>query len=374
MNNTFSRRIKKTPFVDYLKKADVKSYTVYNRTFLATIFDTLESDYIHLNNHVQIWDVSCQKQIQISGLNALDMIQKITPRDLSNFNKNKCYYLPAVNKLGKMLNDPILYQFDTNNYRLSISDSDLVHLFYGLSGVLNIDVKIDELEIFTIAIQGPKAEDLISLVFNKKIASLKYFEIQKTLYIDEQIIISKTGFSSPGGFEICISNKELAKKLWEKIFLLGKNFFIKVGCPNLIDRIEGGLLSYGNDINVSNSPLESGLSRFCDLDKDIDCIGIESIRNERNKGIKKIIKYFLIDCDDIGICNDPWLISYKNMTVGEITSSAHSPYFKKNVAIGMINFEHSKTDENLEIITPFGIFSAKLFSKPLKFLRESKES
>ena len=374
MINTSSRRIKQTPFMSYIENAGVKNYTVYNRTYLATVFDSLKNDYIHLNNYVQLWDVSCQKQLEISGVNALKFIQKFTPRDLSDLDIGKCIYAPIVDKFGKILNDPVIYKLDQNKYRLSISDSDLFLLFNGFSLGMGFDINLSQPKNYTIAVQGPKSNELIKKVFSKEISDIKYFQIVDLLYKNKEVLVSKTGFSSCGGYEIYIPNTQLSQNLWEEIFSLGQEFNIRVGCPNLIDRIEGGLLSFGNDMTYNDTALESGLERFCDLNKNIDCLGADSLRNELKNGLKKIIRYIIIDSDDIGICNVPWGIYYNNEKIGYITSSAYSPSFNKNVSIGMVDYEYSNIKDDIKVVSPSGSYSGKLYSKPFKFFRKIKES
>ena len=369
MLNTSSRRISETPFRYYIENAGVKSYTVYNRTYLATIFDNLENDYLHLNKYVQIWDVSCQKQIQISGNDSSKLIQKITPRDLREIKIGKCYYIPVSDPKGKILNDPILIKISDDVFRLSLSDSDLMLWLMGLLTGLKYNVKLENLEIYTIAIQGPLSQALMEKVFGSDICKLKHFDISINNFSEDEVLISRTGFSSTDGFEIYISDINLCKPIWEKLFEKGVELNIKVGCPNLIDRIEGGLLSYGNDINIFDSVLESGLLKFCNINSDIDCLGINSIRNEYKNGIKKLIKYFLIDSNNIGICNKPWSIMIGDNIIGQITSSAFSPLFKKNVAIGMIDTKYTDKD-NYYIKTESGKFYADMFSKPLKSYRK----
>ena len=373
MKNTSSRRINETPFKTFIENAGVKDYTIYNRTYLATVFDTLENDYVHLNKYVQIWDVSCQKQVEVSGNNALDFIQKLTPRDLSILNLEKCLYIPIINQFGKILNDPVIFKIDNNKYRLSMSDSDLYLLLQGFSLSMDFNINLTMPEIYTIAVQGPKSKDLIEKIFGKNVSDLKKFQITSTIYEYSEIFISKTGFSSSGGYEIYLDNSEVSKNLWKKIFILGNEFNIKVGCPNLIDRIEGGLLSFGNDIDFNDTALESGLSHFCDLNTDIDCVGIYALRDELKYGIKKIIRYFIIESDKIGVCDQPWDIIYNDKKIGYITSSAYSPSFNKNVSIGMVNYEFSNIKFTVEIRTPFGLYPAKVYSKPLKYYRNTKE-
>ena len=125
-------RVRKTPYTRRVEQAGVKAYTVYNHTQLPTMFQTMEADYRHLKTHVQVWDVSVERQVQVSGPDATKLMNMVTPRDLTNLKPGKCMYAPIVDAAGGMLNDPVVLMPADGCYWISIADSDLLLWVKGL--------------------------------------------------------------------------------------------------------------------------------------------------------------------------------------------------------------------------------------------------
>jgi len=128
-----SRRLRDTPFTAGVEAAGVKSYTVYNHMLLPTVFEDVEFDYHHLKSHVQVWDVSVERQVELNGVDASKLMQMLTPRDLGKMQLDQCYYVPIVDNKGKMLNDPVAIKHSNTRWWISI----LTAIFYsGLKGSL----------------------------------------------------------------------------------------------------------------------------------------------------------------------------------------------------------------------------------------------
>jgi len=299
MSNDFfistSNRIKTTPFTSRNELAGVKKYSVYNNILLPTIFNSLQSDYTHLTKNVQIWDVCAQKVIEVRGNKAFSLMQYLFCRDFSKISTGKAYYAPIVNFEGGILNDPVVFCVDVNHFLISLSDSDLFNWVSAVNNVKEFYSDVRETDIITIAIQGPKSEKLISKIFGEEIKSLKFFNFIKTLFNKEQIIISKTGYSKQSGYEILLRNASNGIFLWDLIVDKGKEFNIRVGCPNMIERVESGLLSYGNEMTIKNTPYDCGLGKYCNLDIDNDFIGKASLLRERELGFKNKIYQIKFD-------------------------------------------------------------------------------
>ena len=122
-----SRRLRSTIYSSRIEKQGLKSYTVYNHMLLPAGFsESLEESYYHLKKHVQIWDVAAERQIQITGNDAAELIQLMTPRNLSKSQEGKCYYCPIVDDSGYLINDPVILKFNNNKWWVSIADSDLL--------------------------------------------------------------------------------------------------------------------------------------------------------------------------------------------------------------------------------------------------------
>ena len=142
----------------------------------------------------------------------------------------------------------------------------------------------------------------------------------------------------------------MAPTIWDALFEAGSNLDVRAGCPNLIERIEGGLLSYGNDMTIENSPYECGLEKFCDLTRVKYCIGQDALEAEIKMGIKQIIRYIEIDGTPVSSCLVPWPVYKDNKNIGQVTSAAFSPSSKTNVSIGMIDTDFCDEGRNVTVI------------------------
>ena len=349
-----SPRLRSTPFTKRVEEAGVSSYTVYNHMLLPTSFASLEADYVHLKNAVQIWDVACERQIEVTGPDAGWLVQMLTPRDLSNLKIGKCYYVPMVDENGGMLNDPVLLKLEEDRYWFSIADSDLLYWIKGLAYGLKLNVKVREPDVSPLGIQGPKAEDLMAQIVGDQIRHLPFFNFKRFNFNSLDLLIARSGYSKQGGFEIYVEDFKLGETIWDTLFEAGANMDVKAGCPNLIERIEAGLLSYGNDMTNDHTPHQSGLSKFCDTKKAIKCVGRESLLEEIENGPWRQIRFLEILGKPLAPCRDSWDIRKNNIFVGKVTSAAWSPDFKTNVAIGMIHRDHWEPGTVLIAETPDG--------------------
>ena len=337
MSNDFlistSNRIKNTPFTSRNKMAGVKNYTVYNNTLLPTIFVSLEDDYYHLIENVQLWDVCAQRVIEIKGSKSLSLMKYLFCRDFSNISSGKAYYAPIVNFEGGLLNDPVVFCITNDHFLISLSDSDLFNWVSAINTLREFYCDVRETDILTIAIQGPKSEKLASKIFGEEIKTLKYFNFIKILFNKEEIILSKTGFSKQSGYEILLTNPINGILLWDLIMKKGRQFNIRVGCPNMIERVENDLLSYGNEMTSKDTPYDCGLGRFCNLDIDYDFIGKSVLLKQKKDGLKKDIYkiHFNLEDDDNPFFFNNLSVFKKDIEIGKATSIVWSPKHSKYV-------------------------------------------
>ena len=171
-----SRRVRSTPFTKKIEEQGVKSYTVYNHMLLPTTFSNVNEEYLHLKKDVQVWDVSVQREIEISGKHAHQLVQLMTCRDLSKTKVGNCYYVPLIDSNGGMVNDPLIYKLEDNIWRVCIADSDVLLYAKGIAAGKNLNVNIFEANIDTMAVQGPKSFKLMEEVFGNEITKLKFFK------------------------------------------------------------------------------------------------------------------------------------------------------------------------------------------------------
>ncbi len=335
MSNDFlistSNRIKTTPFSSRNELAGAKKYSVYNNTLLPTVFKSLESDYFHLIKHVQLWDVCAQRVIEVKGSRALPLMQYLFCRDFSNPSSGKAYYAPIVNFDGGLLNDPVVFCIEDNHFLISLSDSDLFNWTSAINNSKEFYTHVAETNIITIAIQGPKSEKLASKIFGEEIKSLKFFNFMKISFNKEEIIISKTGYSKQSGYEILLNNPNNGILLWDLIMEKGKEFNIRVGCPNMIERVENNLLSYGNEMTKKDTPYDCGLGNFCNLDTDYEFIGKSALLKQKDIGFEKDIYkiQFNFESKDKPNFFSNLPVFKKEIEIGKATSIVWSPTYSK---------------------------------------------
>lgn len=333
-----SRRIRRTPYTDCVEQAGVRGFSVTNHMLLPKAFrPSVEEDYWHLREHVQIWDVACQRQVQIKGPDAAALVQWMTPRDISKAQVGECLYVPLIDADGGMINDPVLLKLAEDRFWLSIADSDVLLYAMGLALGRGLDVAVSEPDVSPLAVQGPKAEALLADLFGPHVRDIGFFKFGWIEIAGTRQLIARSGYSRQGGFEIYLQGGHLGPTLWDAVWKAGEAYNISAGCPNLIERIEGGLFSYGNEMTRENNPFEIGLGKFCSVDGSIDYIGREALQKIAAQGVQREIRGVAFDGGPCPVCSMPWPVVVGEQQVGQVTSAAWSPRLKCNVGHCMID-------------------------------------
>ena len=250
----FGSRIRISPFFNATRRWGYKAYTTYNHMFMPAFFESPEVDFWKLINDVTLWDVAAQRQVEIKGPDADRFVQYLTPRNLSEFEVGQCKYVLLTDNDGGILNDPVLLKLNENHFWLSLADSDVLFWARGVALNARMNVSICEPDVSPLQIQGPKSTDLMVAMLGFGIADLAYFRFIRTTLAGAPVIVSRTGWSGEKGFEIYLCDKTYGDVVWETIMEAGKPYKIAPAAPNIIRRIEAGMLSYGADMTVRNNP------------------------------------------------------------------------------------------------------------------------
>ncbi len=359
-----SRRLRSTPYTDRIEAHGVSSYTVYNHMLLPASFKSLESDYHHLKEFVQVWDVAAERQVEITGKDSAKLVQLMTCRDLSKSKVGKCYYSPLVDQEGFLVNDPIINKLAEDRWWISIADSDVIFFAKGIASGNKFEVEIKEPNVNILAVQGPLAENLMAKLFGEEIRDLKFFNFKYFNYKKYKYFIARSGWSKQGGFEVYVEDDIAGQDLYDYLFEFGKEFNIRPGCPNLIERIESALLSYGNDFDNRDNPFEANFDKFVNLDSDVNFLGKEKLKKIQQDGITRKLMGVKIDSNKIDMYCEKTLFDDKNNIVGYVRSATYSPTFKKVIGIAMINKPYWNSKDQFKIDIDERIFVGTVCDLP----------
>ena len=359
-----SRRIRSTPYTSRIEKQGVTSYTTYNHMLLPVAFGSIEDSYHHLKKHVQVWDVAAERQVEISGKDSARLIQLMTCRDLSKSKVGRCYYCPIIDDQAGIINDPVVLKLNEEKWWISVADSDVILFAKGLAIGNNFDVKIIEPNVDIMAVQGPKSFKLMEKVFGEKITKLKFFGFDYFEFKGTKHLIAQSGWSKQGGYEIYVENTKSGLELYDHLFEAGKEFNIKPGCPNLIERIESALLSYGNDMDNGDNPYECGFDKFINLDSNIIFLGKEKLKQIKSEGIKKKLMGVILEAKEISLSRSLDIKDEKSNKVGELRSACYSPHFEKVIGIAMLDMTFLRMSKSVKIDIKDSTYNGKVCDLP----------
>lgn len=367
MTNYFvakSKRLRSTPYTSRIEKQGVTAYSTYNHMLLPAAFGPLEKTYHHLKKNVQVWDVAGQRQVEISGKDSARLVQLMTCRDLSKSKVGRCYYCPIIDDKAGLINDPVILKLDEQRWWISIADSDVILFAKGLAIGHKFDVKIFEPNVDILAVQGPKSFKLMAKIFRKKITEMKFFGFDYFEFAGVKHLIARSGWSKQGGYEIYVEDAESGLALYDQLFELGKEFDVKPGCPNLIERIESALLSYGNDIDNNDNPFECGLDKYVNLDTDVNFLGKEKLKEVRKQGVTRKLMGVKIKSKEINVTKSIKIFDEKNNKIGELRSGVYSPHFGKVIGIAMIFKPYWNNSQTFKIELNGTSFDGKVCDLP----------
>jgi aminomethyltransferase len=331
-----SFRIRKSPYFEATERYGCRAYTTYNNMYLPLVYKDLVSDYWHIKQGVTLWDVGCQRQVEITGPDAFQFLRHLTPRNLDDFQIGQCKYVPLTTPDGGILNDPVATRVGENHFWLSIADRD-IHLWArGLAVGYQMDVDIQEPDVSPLAVQGPKSFDVVADIFGDWVRELKYFWFREIEFRGMPIILARSGWSKQGGYELYLRDGAYGDQLWEIVMEAGKPYDIQPSTPSSIERVESGLLNYWEDVTEETNPYEVGLEKFVDLDQEVDFNGKEALKKINASGIKRKLVGLEMHSEPLAQSAQAWAIECNGQPVGTITSAVYSPDLTKNIAFALV--------------------------------------
>ncbi len=361
-------RVRKSPYFDATMRWGAKAFTIYNHMYMATHYGDPVAEYWRLVNDVTLWDVSCQRQIVISGRDARHFMEYLTPRDLSDCPTNRCLYVLLTDENGGIVNDAVLMHMRENEFWLSPGDGDVVLWAQGIASETGMDVQIVEGDICPLQLQGPKAPHVAYKLFGDAALDMGYYHVMETELNGLKLAVSRTGWSGELGYELYLEDHIHGNALWEYIMEAGEEFNIAPAAPNTIRSIEGALLSYFSDIRREDNPYTFGLGRLVNLDKKAEFLGREALRKIHAEGNHRRLVGIEIDGDPISHNESFWpVLPARGMSgdkVGHVSRCVWSPRLEKNIGFANLPAELTPTGTRLNIWTPDGQTGAVVVKAP----------
>jgi glycine cleavage system aminomethyltransferase T len=357
-------RVRPSPFFESVVAEGMVAANVYNRMIMPTSFGNPEAEYWRLINGVSQWDVGVERQVQLKGPDAGKLAQILSPRDLSKCKVGQGKYVPLCNHRGTVINDPILLKLADDLYWFSIADSDIWLWASAIAAERGLNVEISEPDVSPMALQGPKAEDVVAHVVGDWVRALKYFWFKETEINGIPVAIQRSGWSKQGGFEIYLRDGSKGNKLWNIFKEAGKAWGIGPGSPATPERVESGLVSVGGDTDDDTNPFEVRLGKYVNLDVDDDVVGIKALRRIKSQGIRRHQLGAILAGDrpaPMGFRLED--VSHEGVTIGKMTNCVWSPRMKANIGFALIS-SSVVAGQSVNIHRANGPVSAKLVELP----------
>ncbi|GAA0434025.1 glycine cleavage T C-terminal barrel domain-containing protein [Lentibacillus halophilus] len=373
-----SQRVRKSPYWHLSEESGAWCYSVYNNMYHPRAYVPMEEggllkEYEYLTEHVTLWNVAVERQIQVKGPDAPKLVDLVITRSVEKVKTGKGRYVILCNEEGGIINDPVLLRPHEDEFWFSLSDSDTSLWLQALKMMKNFDCTVSEIDVAPVQIQGPKSKKFMIHLFGERINDVPYYGLMEGDVNGCPVIVSRTGFSGEDGFEIYLYNASAnAEKLWYYLLDEGEPYNLKVIAPGHIRRLEAGILSYGQDMDQETNPYQVGLGWQVDLSKS-EFIGKEALTRIKNDGVSEKLVGMKFGGKMIDWYPADFYMAYaENGTkpVGYVTSAFYSPNQGCNIGYAMLPNAFTTVGTELEIYLPEpyagGLVPAEVAQTPFK--------
>lgn len=345
---TPSARLRPSPYYEATLAEGVCAFTTYNHMLMPTSYGKPLEEYWRLINGVSQWDVAVERQVQLRGPDAGRLAQILAPRDLSQTKVGQGKYVPLVNHQGVLINDPICLKLAEDLYWLSIADSNIWFWASAIAAERGLRVDVSEPDVSPLAIQGPKAEDVVAHLCGDWVRGLKYFWFREFDLHGIPLVVARSGWSKQGGFELYLRDGSQGTKLWNLVKEAGQPWGIGPGNPNWSERVESGLISFGGDTDGQTNPYEVRMGKYVDLHVPDDTVGIQALRRIAAEGPKRHSLGIILDAGDPVTPGFLWNPIFKDgVKVGDLTNCIFSIRMQKNLGFALIS-RHCAVGDRVE--------------------------
>ena len=362
-----STRVRKSPYWHLSMEAGCWRATVYNRVYHPRGYVRPEDggamvEYDALVNHVTLWNVAVERQIQVKGPDAEAFVNYVITRNAKRIKPMHAKYVILCNEAGGVLNDPVLLRIAEDEFWFSLADSDIEWWLRGVNLGARYDVTIGEIDVAPVQIQGPKSEALMVDLFGERVRAIPYYGLMDGQVNGRDVIVSQTGFTGEKGYEIYLKDAtRYAEDLWYGVLEAGEPHQLMVTAPAHHRRIAAGILSWGQDLDQETLPFQCNLGYQVPRRKQADYIGrqaLEAARDATEAGtppFRNILVGIVFGGRPVtDYANDFWLITRADGgdPVGYVTSPWFSPELETNIALAYVPWEMRQVGTSLRVHLP----------------------
>jgi len=317
---------------------------------MPVLYEGVNAEHDTVRNGVGVFDVSHMGEFLLSGPNALDLIQKVTSNDASTLTIGRAQYSCLPNATGGIVDDLIVYKMKEEEYLLVVNASNIDKDWEWISAHNDLGVTMRNLsdDYSLLAIQGPMAMEAMQALTSIDLAAIKYYHFEVADFAGiEHVIISATGYTGSGGFEIYAKNSEI-EQIWNKVFEAGAAYDIKpigLAARDTL-RLEMGFCLYGNDINDTTSPLEAGLGWITKFNKNF--VNSDALKQQKEAGVnRKLVGFELLDR---GVPRQDYeIVDAQGTIIGVVTSGTMAPSLNKGIGMGYVPVAFAAEDSEIFI-------------------------
>lgn len=344
--------------------ARMMSFAGYN---MPVSYSSINEEHLRVRNNAGLFDVSHMGQFFLSGEESIKLLQKISSNDASKLVVGQAQYSCFPNDSGGIVDDFIAYKISDFEYMLVVNAANIQKDFDWIQKANEFNCSLTDRsdEFALLALQGPRAAEILAKLTDVKVDQIPYYYFAKgTVCGKEEVIISATGYTGSGGFELYLDNKD-AVHVWNEILKAGKEFDILpigLGARDTL-RLEMGYCLYGNDIDDGTSPIEAGLGWITKLQKEADFFSKKIFQKQKADGTTKKLVGFVVN-DRRVPRNGYDIVDEAGEVIGKVTSGTMSPCLEVPIGLGYVNKSHAKSGSELGIQIRNKVLNARVTKLP----------
>jgi len=356
---------RQSPFFKSALRAGCTAFDIYNHMYIPGYYDDPITEYRLLNEAVTMWDVGCERTVEVAGPDADRLIDMITCRNLTTCAVKQGKYMLVTAPDGGIVNDPVLLHVADQTWWMQLADSDAGLYALGVATAAGLDVDVTYPDVHPMQVQGPLSAKTLEKLVGRGIFDIKYYWLEEFEIRGIPVVISRTGWTAVPGFEVNLLDGSKGDELWNAVAEAGEEFGIKPIGPSEARRIEAGIFNYGSDMTIDDTPFHvMGLERLVE-DQPQDYIGKSALERIRSEGVdRKLVGIDFEGSDPLPGIATTWPAYHRDREIGRVTAAAWSPGLGRNIGYVWVPIELADPGLKLTVESEHGELTGHTASIP----------